>query len=105
MLQVIGLCTVKSTKLLRRQNTCRTQAAGHSYQIAAYVVDFDGRGRRQSISVMDGETLGEISPVQYVKGDSFVGGTWLVWRYNASIRLRFNYVRGDNQVVSALMFD
>ena len=54
---------------------------------------------------MDAVSLGEISPAQYVSGDAFVGGTWLVWRYNASLRLRFNFVRGDNQVVSALAFD
>lgn len=81
------------------------QAAGRPYQVAAYVVDFDRRGRRQSVSVLDGAGLAEVSPPQYVAGEAFAGGTWLVWRYNASLRLRFNLVRGDNQVVSALMFD
>jgi len=30
---------------------------------------------------------------------------WLRWQYNASLRIRFNFVRGDNQVVSAMLFD
>jgi hypothetical protein len=30
---------------------------------------------------------------------------WLVWAYNASVRLRFNLIRGDNEVVSAIAFD
>lgn len=47
----------------------------------------------------------QVSPPQYVQGEPFAGGTWLVWRYNASLRFRFNLVRGDNQVVSAVMFD
>lgn len=81
------------------------QAAGESYQVAVYVVDFDGRGRRESVSVMDGVTLAEVSPPTYAAGEPFAGGLWLVWRYNASLRLRFNYVRGDNQVVSAILFD
>jgi alpha-L-rhamnosidase len=75
------------------------------YQVAVYVVDFDFRGRRQAVSVMDGRTLAPIAPVEFVMEGDFVRGVWLVWRYNASIRFRFNFIRGDNQVVSAFAFD
>ncbi len=77
--------------------------ASSPFNVSAYVIDFDAKGRRQTVSVMDRGSLGEISPVQYV--EAFTGGVWLTWRYNASLRLRFNFIRGDNQVVSALMFD
>jgi alpha-L-rhamnosidase len=73
------------------------------YRLAVYCVDFDYRSRRQTITVMDRFTLNTISPTQYLT--DFTGSVWLVWEYNRSMRLRFNYVRGDNQVVSAMMFD
>ena len=36
---------------------------------------------------------------------NFEGGVWLVWQYPASVRVRVNYKRGTNQVVSAILFD
>lgn len=74
-----------------------------TYQVAVYCVDFDGRGRRQTVSAMDGATFNTISPVVLL--DDFTAGVWLVWQYSRSMRLRFNYIRGDNQVVSAVLFD
>ena len=74
-----------------------------TYQLAVYVVDFDRRGRRQVVTLLDRETFSEISPGQLVH--NFEGGVWLVWQYSRSVRLRFNWLRGDNQVISALAFD
>jgi hypothetical protein len=74
-----------------------------TYRFAVYCVDFDFKGRRQTVTLMDRQTLNPISPPQYL--DEFTGGVWLVWEYSRSVRLRFNYIRGDNQVVSAIVFD
>jgi len=74
-----------------------------SYQVALYLVDFDSRGRRQTVTAMDRWGHQEVSPVQLV--EDFVGGVWLVYSYTRSMRFRFNYIRGDNQVVSAILFD
>jgi hypothetical protein len=66
-------------------------------------VDFDSRGRSESIALMDRATLNDISPTQMLR--NFEGGVWLVWQYAASVRVRVNYKRGTNQVVSAILFD
>ena len=80
-----------------------TQEGVQAYQIALYLVDFDREGRKETVVMFDRWTLQQIAPVQYVTG--YGDGVWLVWRYNRSVRFRFNYVRGKNQVVSAVMFD
>ena len=78
-------------------------APGTVYQFSAYFVDFDFRGRRQSVQLMDGDTLNDIAPVQLLS--DFEGGVWLSWQYNSSVRLRINFLRGTNQVLSAILFD
>jgi len=52
---------------------------------------------------MDLDTLADVSPVQSVS--DFTGGVWLVWQYPRGVRLRVNFVRGTNAVVSAVLFD
>ena len=73
------------------------------YRLAIYFVDFDARGRRQTVTLMSGATLDPIAPVQLL--DNFVGGVWLVYEVTGSVRFRVNFVRGTNPVVSALLFD
>lgn len=99
-----------------------------TYRVALYMVDFDLKGRRQAVSVMDATTHEPIAQEQLLS--NFTGGSWLSWQYNRSMRFRcarwrggiselcgapphppptplstVNYIRGDNQVVSAVMFD
>ena len=78
-------------------------AEGTRYRLAVYFVDFDGRGRRQSVTLMDRVTLNPIAPVELL--DNFQAGVWLVWELTTSARFRVNFVRGTNQVVSAVAFD
>merc|ERR1712098_525429 len=73
------------------------------YRLAAYFVDWDGRGRQQTLSLMDFATKNVVSPTQLV--EDFARGRWLVWEYHDSVRIRINARRGDNAVVSALLFD
>jgi hypothetical protein len=74
-----------------------------TYQFAVYFCDYDARGRQESVALMDRATLNDISPTQMLR--DFEGGVWLVWQYPASVRVRVNYKRGTNQVVSAVLFD
>ena len=76
---------------------------GTLYQYAFYFCDFDGRGRRQSVQLMSVDTLEDIAPVALVEG--FQGGVWLVWQWGGGVRMRVNFVRGTNQVLSAVLFD
>ena len=77
---------------------------GRTHQFAFYFVDYDARGRRQTVQLMDLDSLNDISPPVLV-GPDFTGGVWLVWQYAGSIRIRMNGIRGDNAVLSAVLFD
>jgi len=79
--------------------------SGQTFQFSFYFVDYDERGRRQTVQLMDLETLDDISPPVLVGPPDFVSGVWLVWQYPKSIRVRMNGIRGDNAVVSAILFD
>jgi hypothetical protein len=75
--------------------------------MAVYAVDWDTRGRRQTLALLDLDTLNPISPIQGLK--DFTEGVWVVWRLfkNATatgVRLRVSQTRGDNAVVSAILF-
>lgn len=73
------------------------------YRLSVYLVDYDKGSRHETVELFDRWSLDRISPVQDVA--SFETGTWLSWVYSGSVRLRFNFIRGSNHVVSALMFD
>lgn len=73
------------------------------FSIRVYVVDYDGRGRKESLQIMDGDTLEDIAPVVVL--EDFTGGAWVGWQWNNSLRVRVNYMRGTNQVLSAMVFD
>lgn len=78
------------------------------YTVSLYVVDWDQRGRRQTVAPLTGYP--ELQPAaQHVDvpgGDDFVAGMWFSWKMPAGgARFRFNWIRGDNAVVSAIMFD
>lgn len=83
--------------------TAADAPAGTTYQYAFYFADYDSRGRRQTVQLMDLETLSDVSPTQLV--DDFTEGVWLVWQYHRSVRIRVNLVRGTNNVISAVAFD
>jgi alpha-L-rhamnosidase len=74
----------------------------HDYQVALYFVDFDDKGRRQAVDMFDENTLCLISPTRIVK--DFRGGKYLVYSYNRAARFRIYHVRGDNAVLSGILF-
>jgi hypothetical protein len=58
---------------------------GFTYQFAFYFVDYDTRGRRQSVQLMDQLSKSDISPTQMVR--DFVNGVWLVCQFLRAIPL------------------
>jgi len=78
------------------------------FTVAAYVVDFDSKGRRQTVALLDGDTFNPLSPIQGLRG--MEEGVWLPWVINTNIttskgfRLRISQTRGDNAVLCALLF-
>ncbi len=75
----------------------------HAYQVALYFVDWENKGRRQAVEMMDAATLNLIAPVNVVK--NFSGGAYLVYTYNKSAKFRFNKIRGDVVSLSGIFFD
>ncbi len=74
-----------------------------NYQLALYFVDFDRKGRRQSVDLLDLDTRKLIAPTRIYAG--FEGGMYAVYNCDLSVRLRVNQIRGDNAVLSGIFFD
>jgi alpha-L-rhamnosidase len=73
------------------------------YSIALYFLDWDDKGRRIAVEMMDAETLNQIAPVKII--GNFKGGRYLIYSYDKSARFRIHQVRGDNAVLSGIFFD
>lgn len=78
-------------------------SAPKPYQIALYFVDWDNKERRTAIEIFDLETKKLIAPVQIVQ--NYENGKYLIYKYNKSIRIRIDQVRGENAVLSGIFFD
>jgi len=75
----------------------------HDYQVALYFVDWANEGSRMAVEMFDATTLNLIAPVKIV--DKFTGGTYLVYKYNQSVKFRINKVRGELATLSGIFFD
>jgi alpha-L-rhamnosidase len=87
------------------------ESSGFWWQLAIYVVDYDNSDpshlgfppRKQTIALLNMHTLEPLAPVQYL--DDYTQGVWIVYELNTSARVRFSMLHGDNNVLSAIMFD
>ncbi|MDP9079879.1 MAG: hypothetical protein M3O71_20820 [Bacteroidota bacterium] len=75
----------------------------HDYTISLYFVDWDKKGRKIAVEMFDAETSNLVAPVKIV--ENCVGGAYLTYSYNKSVKFRINVVRGDNPVLSGIFFD
>jgi len=80
-----------------------TKAVTGTYKIALYLVDWDSGGRSESIDVFDLSTLKRLARTEVIK--SFVGGVYVVYKVDRSVRIRVDHLRGTNIVVSGAFFD
>ena len=53
--------------------------------------------------MFDRQTMKRLAPVQMVR--NFVGGKYLIYRCDKSVRFRIDYVRGDNATLSGIFFN
>ena len=84
--------------------TVAPAAAPRAFTVALYAADWDSRGRRGTVALLDGASLNPLSPIQGLA--AYEMGAWLVWgNVSGSFRLRVSQTRGDNFPVSALLFD
>ena len=73
------------------------------YQVALYLLDWANQGSRLAVEMFDARTLNLIAPVRIV--NHFSGGTYLVYKYNQSMKFRINKVRGELATLSGIFFD
>jgi hypothetical protein len=73
------------------------------HQLALYFCDFDKKGRKQDIEILDLKGA-VIVPRQQLT--DFEKGKWLLYHFSGSIRIRItNQNKQTTAVISALMFD
>ncbi|MCR8556718.1 hypothetical protein KXD93_03655 [Mucilaginibacter sp. BJC16-A38] len=75
----------------------------HDYKVSLYFVDWDKKGRKIAVEMFDAETSNLVAPVKIV--ENCVGGAYVTYSYNKSVKFRINVVRGDNPVLSGIFFD
>ncbi len=75
---------------------------GNTHQIALYALDWDGRGRAETIQAVDG-TSGAVLDTRSASG--FVNGAYYVWSVSGHLKFTITLVGGMNGVISGAFFD
>ena len=74
-------------------------AAGHSYNLELYLLDYDSRGRAENISLTD-TTTNTLLNSQHVS--NFASGEYLTWTISGNVLITFTRTAGANAVLSGL---
>ena len=74
-----------------------------SYLMSLYLCDWDNNYRKQTIHIFDMDTLNIIAPIVY--NADYFGGKWIQYKLDRSVRIRMNFVRGTNAILSGIFFD
>ncbi len=77
-------------------------AAGHSYNLELYFLDYDARGRTETVTLSDPST-GTTLNSQSVS--NFASGEYLVWTISGNVLITITRTAGVNAVLSGLFFD
>jgi hypothetical protein len=77
-------------------------ATGHSYDLELYFLDYDARGRAETVTLSDANTSVVLN-TQTVS--NFVNGEYLSWTISGNVLITFTRTAGANAVVSGLFFD
>jgi hypothetical protein len=75
---------------------------GQFHRVALYFLDWDARGRTESVDVLDAVS-GALLDTRPVAG--FAGGQYVVWNLKGRVVLRIRLTGGTNAVYSAAFFD
>lgn len=74
---------------------------GNSHQVGLYLLDWDARGRAESVQILDASS-GTVLSTQNVS--NFSNGTYLVWNLSGHVRITTTCTGGLNAVASGLFF-
>ena len=77
-------------------------AAGHSYNLELYFLDYDARGRTETVTLSDSST-GTTLNSQSVS--NFASGEYLVWTISGNVLITITRTAGINALLSGLFFD
>jgi hypothetical protein len=75
---------------------------GNTHQLALYLLDWDNRGRVETIQGIDG-TTGVVLDTQ--NASNFSNGVYYVWNVSGHVKFNITLVSGINAVVSGAFFD
>jgi len=74
---------------------------GNSHQVALYALDWDYRGRNETIQIVDA-TSGNILNQETI--NNFTNGVYLVWNISGHVKVNVILNAGDNAVISGIFF-
>ena len=76
--------------------------AGNSYDLELYLLDYDAKGRAETVTLSDANT-NVVLNTQTVS--NFAGGEYLSWAISGNVLITITRAAGANGVVSGLFFD
>ena len=77
-------------------------AAGHSYDLELYFVDYDAHGRAETVTLTDSSTDTTLNSQSI---SNFASGEYLVWTISGNVLITISALAGINAVLDGLFFD
>jgi len=74
---------------------------GNSHQVEFYALDWDSRGRAETIQVLDAATNALLDTRTI---SNFTNGLYVIWNISGNVIINVNVAAGDNAVVSGVFF-
>ncbi len=77
-------------------------AAGHSYNLELYFLDYDARGRAETVTLSNANTGATLNSQSM---SNFTSGKYLVWTISGNVLITISHTGGANAVLNGLFFD
>ena len=77
-------------------------AAGHSYNLELYFLDYDANGRAETVTLSDASTHAMLNSQSV---SNFTNGKYLIWTISGNVLITITRTAGANAVLNGLFFD
>ncbi len=77
-------------------------AIGQSYNLELYFLDYDGKGRAETVTLSDANTHATLNSQSV---SNFTNGEYLTWTISGNVLITFTRTAGANAVLNGLFFD
>ena len=77
-------------------------ASGQSYNLELYFLDYDAKGRAETVTLSDANTSATLNSQSV---SNFANGDYLAWTISGNVLITFTCAAGNNAVLSGLFFD